>query len=187
MLNISPVKEFISATSCETLDTRIFRRDWGGRVKAKSLLGEPMLTYMQRKFQWHSSWCMVTIQTGPQRFSAASAGRERAAPFMGWTARRPAVTWASTLLLFSVRDLSSPRACLVFLPGCLDWAAAMRSVLPLTHGIYVSAQGVISGYLTRLKSNSLFWITRKRKQSSVTCVHNCTRGREYPHQQFYAT
>lgn len=31
---------------------------------------------MQRKCPWHSGWCAVTIQTGPQRFSAASAGRE---------------------------------------------------------------------------------------------------------------
>lgn len=29
---------------------------------------------------------------GPQRFSAAFAAGERAAPFMVWTARRPAVT-----------------------------------------------------------------------------------------------
>lgn len=66
----------------------------------------------------------------------------RAAPFMVWTARRPAVTWASRLLLFSVPDPSSPQTCLVFLSGRLGWAAAMCSMLSPTHCVCASAWGL---------------------------------------------
>lgn len=61
----------------------------------------------------------------------------RAAPFMGWMARRPAVTWASALLPFSVPDPSSPQPCLVFLPGRLDWAAAAS----MCSAFVISARG----------------------------------------------
>lgn len=67
--------------------------------------------------------------------------RQRAAPFMVRTAIRPAVTWASTPLLFSVPDPSSPRTCLVFLPRRPDWAAAICSPLSPTHCVCDSSSG----------------------------------------------
>lgn len=50
---------------------------------------------------------------------------DRAAPFMRRTARRPAVTRASTLLLFSAPDHGSPQTRLTFPPGRLDWEVSV--------------------------------------------------------------
>lgn len=116
---------------------------------------------------------------GPQRFSAAFAAGERAAPFMVWTARRPAVTWASTLLLFSVLDPGSPQTCLVFLPGRPNWAAAMCSMLSQTQCICDFSSGGyprIFHFYQESCGTSMIWVTgRKQGQSCVTYAHTHTQ------------
>lgn len=144
---------------------------------------------MQRKCPWHSSRCVVTIQAGPQCFSAASAGTESCS-IHGLDGQK-----ACSNLSVNAPSFLCPRPELTSglsrLSARASWLSGSHvlCVIPQRTAFVISARG---GYPRAFHcyqescGDRVIWVTGRSRERSVTYAHTPrVPGKEHSHGQIF--